>query len=107
MSVFIPALPTRFDQAIQMRVPSIDLNPAARFGELVIMSKEDDALDEAMDCIKSKIDNELTRDDYILSVGDVVLITAAMVYANDKLGFARVLQWDRKLQKYHITEVRF
>jgi hypothetical protein len=106
MKVFIPALPTRFDQATQRRVPSIDLNPAAQYGELVIMSEIGSDLETARKEIIESI-KDITEEDYLLSVGDIILVTTACLHANQKLGFVRLLQWSRKNQKYNLTEVSF
>lgn len=106
MRVFIPSLPTRFDIATNSRIPSIDLNPAAAFGELVHMTNEGDTIEEAMDKIHSAV-STMDEDDYILAVGDVALIAAALVYANDRFSSAKLLQWSRKSHKYNIQEVKF
>jgi len=105
--VFIPNLPTRYDNVTQKRIPSIDLNPASVFGELQPIfegkpSNYDDAFDAIEDCIKG----EMMPGDYILSVGDVILVAAAILYANEAFDCARVLRWDRQQHRYEKVEVK-
>lgn len=105
--VFIPSLPTRFDAATKERVPSLDLNPAAQYGELVKLVEgpvDGDNINEAIDQVKTGI-NDCGIDDYILCVGDVVLTAAAIVVVCRWHGKANILRWDRVRRGYDVMEV--
>lgn len=102
--VFIPSVPTRFDAVTQTRIPSMDLNPAADYGELVVMSEAGEEMESAIDRVYSLSQN-VGKDDFLLAVGDIVLIAAAIAYISDNLGSARILRWDKHERKYHMVEV--
>lgn len=98
--VYIPSLPTRYDMATQQDVPMIDLNPAAAYGELRVLS-EHPATEGDVDRMRVPI----TADDYILAVGDVVLVAALIAHALVTTGAARVLRWDKHKRDYDVWEV--
>lgn len=104
-NVYIPSLPTRYDAATGQRVPSLDLNPAAAYGDLVNMVDgpvED--IPAAISIIKEKVPRIMDFD-YVLAVGDVILTTALIAYVCAQNGSAHVLRWDRKRHEYDIVEV--
>lgn len=102
--VYIPSIPTRWDAATEMRVPSVDLNPAADFGELIAMSNGtgdiNDQLIQVADAAK-----KVEAGDLILCVGDVVLTASAMVHVNNKHGSINLLRWDKRRHCYDEMEV--
>ena len=98
-NIFIPNMPTRFDVATQTRIPAIDLNPASKLGNLMLMAPNEtiEEIEEAASLIE--------KQDAILCVGDVVLTAAAIAYACKKNGSANLLRWDRNLHSYYEQEV--
>ena len=107
--VFLPHVPTRYDRLAEQRVPSIDFTPAAEYGKLTRLTTFDQAidpadLDDALDQIQTNL-SSLTPNDYIVAAGDPILIAAAISYANDLIGVARVLRWERAEQCYKLMEV--
>lgn len=107
--VFLPHVPTRFDPLTSQRVPSIDFTPAAEFGKLQQLTTfdraiESDDVNDALDQIQTNL-SSLTPNDYIVAAGDPILIAAAISYANDLIGVARVLRWDRQSKSYNLVEV--
>lgn len=103
-SVFIPQLPTRFDKATGQRVPSIDVNPASRYGELKSLFGLAVPRDEALAGIRTSI-RQIGPDDYILAVGDIVLLAMTVAYALISNGRATLLRWDNDLKSYRTEEV--
>lgn len=97
--VFIPQVPTRFDKATGARVPSIDLNPAAEFGEMVEMSSSGNIAE-----VSSAI-RDMMPGDMILATGDIILVAAAIAKASQRFGAISVLRWDKKRRQYTIEEV--
>lgn len=105
--VFIPCLPTRYDAATNSRVPSIDLNAAATFGELVTLTRAplEMTLEKGIDKMYESALN-VRPDDLILCVGDVVFVAALIAYVCEENGTAKLLRWDKAERKYTITEVQ-
>lgn len=101
--VFIPQLPTRFDQATQQRIPTINVNPASRYGELVQLTVAGTTHEEALRQIKT-VAPIIGHDDFILAVGDVVLLTRTILIALRENGRATLLRWDGK--DYTEEEIR-
>lgn len=109
--VFIPHVPGRQDHVTNTTVPSLDLNPARQFGELVTLNGPRRLLtdEQVQDGISNIADGMLdfTDQDYILCVGDVALIATAIAYASD-LGLEgpiKLLRWNRETKRYNVAEV--
>lgn len=104
--VYIPSVPTRYDPASSSRISAVDLNPATKFGELDILVPLDGTRDihEEIGIIRDGL-SEIKRGDFIVAVGDPILIAAAIAYACDMLGEVRVLRWDRISKRYSVLEV--
>lgn len=103
--VFIPSLPTRWDAATHSRVPSLDLNPAAKYGDLENMT-DGDHHDIQADIERIRIATaEVRHDDLLLCVGDVILCAAAIAFISDQNGEVNVLRWDKVKRGYNIEEV--
>lgn len=110
-SVFIPHVPTRYEPLKGGRVPTIDLNPAAEHGTLVLLADLEcggpvtqELLPKALEQIHDKL-SQMTCDDYIVAVGDPILVAAAIAYAADQHGKVKVLRWDRHSKRYVALEV--
>ncbi len=104
--VYIPSIPTRWDEATQGRVPSVDLNPAGEFGDLIAMSNGTGTLDDQIEQVKEKA-QEIELTDLILCVGDVVLTAVAIAATsmNYTSGTVTILRWDKKRHCYDEVEV--
>jgi hypothetical protein len=106
--VYIPNLPTRYDAATERRVPTLDLNPAAQYGDLEILSEGPIHKDSIQDTIEL-IGIELCKmdpQDLILCVGDFVLAAASIAYACDRNGAVNVLRWNKNKRAYDVMEVQ-
>lgn len=97
--VFIPSMPTRYDAATRQRVPSVDLNPAATFGDIQILASKFD-----IQAVQDGL-HDMQEEDYILAVGDVILTAVAINEAWRRLGVAKLLRWDRVRKEYDIAEI--
>ena len=103
--VYIPSLPTRWDAATHSRVPSLDLNPAEKYGDLINMTTESyERTQDGVDAVLEAAEN-IGEDDLILCVGDVVLCAAAIAQAARQNGKANVLRWDKNRRGYEIETV--
>lgn len=110
--VYLPSLPTRWDAATGKQVPSLDLNPAADFGTLQIITSgpqaTGDEMDEALaNVISAAEDYDYDAGDSVLMVGDSI-INAAFISAamGEDCSPVRCLRWDRKNRTYHEVEVK-
>jgi len=103
--VFIPSIPTRWDAATESRVPSVDLNPAAKFGDLIAMSTGIGTMHDQIEEVARKA-QDITDADYILCVGDVVLTAVAISAADRRLGTITLLRWNKTRHAYNEVVVK-
>ena len=97
--VFIPQLPMRYDRATNASVPSIDVNPAAKYGELVMLFGSETPRATALKEVKRE-SAAVGPGDYILAVGDVVLLSLVIAYTLRRFGRATILRWDSDSRTY-------
>lgn len=105
--VYVPNLPTRWDAATRSRVPSFDLNAAAAFGELVVLSEgslSSENINAVIDDVQRRSE-AIEPDDLVLMVGDVVVTAACLALACDNNKKVRVLRWEKNKRAYDIMEV--
>lgn len=99
--VFIVCEPTH--RIAGERVSSVDLTPAAAWGEPVILLQSNQSLIDpspTIDTLHVKLRN-FADCDYLVPIGDPVLMcAAAMVAASYNSGRVKLLKWDRMLKKY-------
>lgn len=106
--VYAPQVPSKYDAATRLWVPSVNLTPASAFGEVVVMLPPNanrlhiapliTALREQM--------KEFSDEDYVIAVGDPSLIAAASCIAARKTGTLRILKWDRQTTSYIPVEAK-
>lgn len=101
--VYAPQIPSKYDPATRLWVPSINLDPAKKFGEISVMLPPNANrlhIRPLVDALKEQLKN-FTEEDYIIAVGDPSLIAAAVCIATKKTnGFMRLLKWDRQMSEY-------
>lgn len=108
-NVYLPSVPTRYDPISNGRVASIDLKPAMKFGELVTLldpqhGYREDQIHEAINELQEGL-RDFQPDDYLLCVGDPILIAAAIAYASDMQQSVKVLRWEKTRREYDCTEI--
>lgn len=107
--VYAPQVPSKYDAATKLWIPTINLEPAKEFGELIVMLPPNAnrlhtnplvmALREQM--------REFSAEDYIVAVGDPSLIAAASCIATRCTnGLLRILKWDRLSSSYIPVEMQ-
>lgn len=107
--VFVPMVPARFDHTLREWLPSIDITPAKKFGDLIIMLPPDAAKIGPAPSIAAMKEamKGYTERDFILPIGDPALSPILGVLAWKATGGAvRVLKWDRQLRDYVAVELR-
>lgn len=103
--VYIPHLYLKYDPITKQNVASIDLNEAVAFGELMPVTSGEIVINEAVDALYDVLAENFKEDDYILAIGDPLMIGAALAYAYDKIGGPiNVLRWDRHRREYDVVE---
>lgn len=104
--VFLPSIPSRYDPLSGKRVPSVDLTKAQSFGDLVPLVPIDQELptQAAIDVLAEGM-AEFEENDYLVAIGDVALVAAAISYACDIWGQVNLLKWDRKRSEYYLETI--
>ena len=106
--VFAPQQPSRFDVSTRLWIPTMNMQPAEKFGELVVLLPPNaNRLHTVplLAALKSGME-EFTKDDWLVAVGDPSLIAAAACIACRKTGgLLRLLKWDRMTSDYIAAEM--
>ena len=113
--VFVASLPTRWDAATKKQVPSLDLNPAMEFGELIILTEGRTSSDDfqiAIDAV-CKAAGTFNEDDFILMVGDPILSAVLIAEITDNVHYTdnqthvdiKCLRWVRKDRIYEVISI--
>lgn len=107
-TVYCPQRPARWDGDAKLWIPTVNINPATKWGELKIMfdqsvSRGTEVPTEAM----RKIMADFTKDDFVCAIGDPALLAIACCLAVQKTGgLLRLLRWDRQAHEYFLIEER-
>lgn len=105
--VYAPQVPSKYDSATKLWLPSINLDPAKAFGELVVMLPPNANrlhVNPLISAIKEKM-KDFGPEDYVVAIGDPSLLAAAACIAVKKTGGTlRILKWDRQSSSYIAVE---
>lgn len=106
--VYVPQVPSRFDQDVKAWVPTVDLTSAQRFGEIVVVTQPQAyrmAVSQLVPAMKYKM-ADFAAADYLIALGDpTIMITAALIAASHTGGRVKLLKWDRRLSDYIELEI--
>jgi hypothetical protein len=107
--VYAPQQPSRFDLTTRLWIPTMNMQAAEKFGELVVLLPPNaNRLHTAplLVSLKERMEH-FTAEDWLVAVGDPSLIAAAACIAVRKTGgLLRLLKWDRMSSDYLATEMR-
>lgn len=106
--VYVPQVPSKFDVATNLWIPTINIARANKFGEVVVLmppngnnASPNSIYESLFTCLK-----DFTDDDYLVSAGDPVLLAmCAMVCAIKVVDELKFLRWDRIAQEYLVVKV--
>ena len=89
--------------------PSVNVMPAARFGELDVIfpfgSQIVFSSNRAVTAVRKKL-KDFTDDDYILAMGDPAAIAiTAMVGGEINNGYMKLLKWDKQTKAYYSVSI--
>ena len=94
----------RFVYVIQQPAPNINILSASDFGYLVIcLPNRDQAIYSTAPYVQKMTKNlqNIRKEDYLLAVGDPVIIMLSGIIANDNTnGQFNVLKWDKREYRY-------
>ena len=106
--IYIPHEPCRWDAAVQSCVPIYDLGPATKHGTLTPLLPRGPLTLSSREVV-AKLREQLqdfTDDDFILCIGDPVIVASAcMVAAQINGDYAKVLRYDRHNKEYRPVEI--
>jgi hypothetical protein len=94
--VFVPHQPSRLQDGLW--IPTINLDPAKEWGEVVIMLPPQANRLQTANIVKAMKERmgDFNEDDYLVAVGDPTLLAAAAMIASRKTGgVTKLLKWDR------------
>ena len=95
----------RFVYVIQQPAPNINILSASDFGYLVIcLPNRDQAIYSTAPYVQKMTKNlrDIRKEDYLLAVGDPVIIMLSGIIANDNTnGQFNVLKWDKREYRYY------
>lgn len=106
--VYAPQVPSRHDTASGLWIPTMNLEPAKKHGELVVLLPANANRLHIAALVTSMRDqlSGFRKEDALIAVGDPTLIAAAALIAARKTGGAvRMLKWDRMCGDYIVVEV--
>ena len=107
--VYAPQQPSRFDTSLRLWVPTMNMEPAKKYGELVVMLPPNANrlhTEPLCEALRERMDN-FTKDDYLIAIGDPSIIAASACIAARKTGgLLRLLKWDRLTSDYIFVELR-
>ncbi len=105
--VFIPQIPSRYDTNASAWMPTVNIDPAKKFGELnVMLPPEANRLEvSSIVSVLKRMMKDYGPDDYVLALGDPMIIALASVIAERAAGTLRMLRWDRMSREYMLVEV--
>ncbi len=107
--VFIPQVPSRRDAGANAWVPTVNLDPARLYGDIVVMlPPEASRLPMAkVKPLMEEMMNEYTKEDCVMAVGDPTVYAVATCLAAIKTnGLLRMLKWDRLSSSYNLVEIQ-
>jgi hypothetical protein len=93
------------------KVPKNNITPAAAFGELVELAPPAPSMNRIPPFILQKIERALfafnPEEDFLLPVGDPLLIATATAFLGRRFDSFRILKWNRKTASYssHIVTI--
>jgi len=95
----------RFVYVIQQPAPNINILSASDFGYLVIcLPNRDQAIYSTAPYVQKMTKNlqNIRKEDYLLAVGDPIIITLSGIIASDKTnGQFNMLKWDKREYRYY------
>lgn len=101
--VFVPHIPSRWNHKIEGWEPTVNINGARKFGEMIVLLPDDASRMHAapvVQALREKID-DIRADDFIVAVGDPTVLAMTVAVAALKTGGQiNLLKWDKQMGMY-------
>lgn len=104
--VFVTQLPSRLEDGVW--VPSVDVSPAKEFGELVFVippGLNHPTADTVIQQLRDRLHDFNSVEDFLLPMGDPVIMAAASALLGRRTSWFRLLKWDRITRRYNVFEI--
>lgn len=88
--------------------PLFDISPAKEFGDIEILTEHGHSMSASVPMVRYLREKLkfFTDDDYILPVGDPVMIgTVAAIAADINGGYYQMLKWNKRLRQYEVFKI--
>lgn len=109
--VYVTQVPVRRDRDTGALVPAFNINTASEHGDVVVMLPSQAAFTVAPnDLIKElrrQLENFDPDTDFILPLGDFIIVAATFGFLGREYGRWTMLTWDRQLGRYLTTRISF
>jgi hypothetical protein len=105
--VYVTQIPSRIENSAW--IPTVDVSPAKIFGHLDVMLPSGMNYSDAssvVDQLRGKLKNFDPDSDYLLSLGDPVVVSVASALIGYEHDYFRLLKWDRQQRRYIPYEVK-
>lgn len=104
--VYVVTEPITYKDGIQ--TPLFDVTPAREFGELKTLTEHNQSMSASVPMVRML--REKMKDfcdaDYILPVGDPVIIgTVCAIAADMNAGYYQMLKWNKRLRSYEVFKI--
>lgn len=89
-------------------VPLFDISPAREFGEVTILTEHNQSMSASVPMVRMLREKmkDFDDSDYILPVGDPVIIaTVAAIAADMNAGYFQMLKWNKRMRKYEVFKI--
>jgi len=108
-NVYIPQVPSKYSESMDLRIPTVNLSAAQRYGDIVELLPQDArrvAIGPLVEVLKERL-TKYAADDFFVALGDPALIAATAAIIGKKTGGKlRMLKWDKDVKDYFLVEIQ-
>lgn len=104
--VYVVTEPITYKDGIP--APLFDVSPAREFGELVVLTEHGQSMSASVPMVRMLREKlrDFSDEDFILPVGDPVIIaTVAAIAADINKGYYQMLKWNKRLRQYEVFKI--
>lgn len=103
--VFIPQIPSRFDPGLGQWVPTVSVDSAKKFGDIVIMLPPEAGRLKPENIVQQLRFTmaDYDKDDFLLAMGEPSIIAIAAILADQAVTPLRLLRWDKRSREYTVV----
>lgn len=105
-TVYCVTEPITYKEGIQ--VPLFDISPAREFGQIKILTEHNQSMSASVPMVRMLREKlkDFTDEDYILPVGDpVVIATVSAICSDLNNGKFKMLKWNKRMRQYDVYTI--